>query len=140
MIISLIKEETSVEYNKRMEKKYKSIEQLEKIFEKTPKNLLHVDLVNWRFLKENPEEKIKFEEILITDNVSIGENEIKLLNFIKNEKPKSVREIALKIEKDPANVNNKINQLANEGLISFKKGLKNSKIPYLNYDKIEIAI
>jgi predicted transcriptional regulator len=39
-----------------------------------------------------------------------------------------------------ANVNNKINHLANEGLISFKKGLKNSKVPYLNYDKIEIAI
>ncbi|WP_449405516.1 hypothetical protein [Methanobrevibacter curvatus] len=35
---------------------------------------------------------------------------------------------------------NKINLLAEEGLISFKKGLKNSKMPVLNYDKIEIAI
>ena len=34
---------------------------------------------------------------------------------------------------------NKINLLAEEGLISFKKGLKNSKIPVLNYDKIEIS-
>ena len=140
MIISLIKEETSEEYNKRMEKKYGSIEKLEKTFKKTPKNLLHVDLVNWQFLIENPEETIKFEEIIISDTLNISNNEIELLNIIKNESPKSVREIAHKIEKDPANTTNKINQLAKEGLISFKKGLKNSKVPYLNYDKIEIAI
>ncbi|WP_394325426.1 HVO_A0114 family putative DNA-binding protein [Methanobrevibacter arboriphilus] len=64
------------------------------------------------------------EEIIITDNISIGENEIKLLNIIKNEKPKSVREIANKINKDPANTTNKINQLAEEGLVSFKKRFK----------------
>ncbi|MGL6297639.1 MAG: MarR family transcriptional regulator, partial [Methanobacteriaceae archaeon] len=85
-------------------------------------------------------ETIRLEEIIITDNVNIGENEIQILNIIKNDKPKSVREIALKIKKDPANINNKINHLAEEGLISFKKGLKNSKIPVLKYDKIEIAI
>ena len=62
------------------------------------------------------------------------------MNIIKNDSPKSVREIALKINKDPANTNNKINQLAKEGLISFKKGLKKIKIPVLDYDKIEIAI
>jgi predicted transcriptional regulator len=138
-MISLIKEETSQEYDKRMVKKYGSIEKLEKTFEKTPKNLLHVDLVNWQYLKENPEKTIKLEEILITD-LSIGTSEVELLNIIKNENPKSVRELAKIIEKDPSNIQNKTNQLAKEGLISFKKGLKNSKIPYLNYDKIEIAI
>ncbi|OQD58034.1 hypothetical protein MBBAR_30c00340 [Methanobrevibacter arboriphilus JCM 13429 = DSM 1125] len=140
MIITLIKEETTQEYNKRMEKKYGSMEKLEKALEKAPKNLLYADLENWKLLTENPEENIRQEEIIITDNISIGENEIKLLNIIKNEKPKSVREIANKINKDPANTTNKINQLAEEGLVSFKKGLKNSKIPFLKYDKIEIAI
>jgi len=140
MIISLIKEETSQEYDERMTKKYGSIEKLEKTFKKTPKNLLHVDLVNWQFLKENPEEKITLEEILITDKISIGDNETEILNIIKNDKPKSIREIANKIKKDPSNITSKINLLADEGLISFKKGLKNSKIPVLNYDKIEIAI
>ncbi|KZX10060.1 HVO_A0114 family putative DNA-binding protein [Methanobrevibacter filiformis] len=140
MIITLIKEETTKEYDEKMKKKYGSIEKLEKILEKTPKNILYADLENWKLLLENPEENIRLEEIIITDNLSIGENEIKILNIIKNEKPKSVREIALKIKKDPANINNKINHLAEEGLISFEKGLKNSKIPILNYDKIEIAI
>ena len=76
----------------------------------------------------------------MSDTLNIGNNEIELLNIIKNENPKSIREIANKIKKDPANTTNKINLLAKEGLISFKKGLKNSKIPVLNYDKIEIAI
>jgi predicted transcriptional regulator len=123
-----------------MEEKYESIEKLEKTLEKTPKNFLYAELENWKLLLENPEENIRLEKIIITDNVSIGENEIQLLNIIKNDKPKSVREIALKINKDPANINNKINHLANEGLISFKKGSKNSKMPILKYDKIEIAI
>ena len=140
MILTLIKEQTTAEYDKKMKEKYGSMEKLEKTLEKTPKNLLYADLENWKLFLENPEENIRLEEIIITDNVSIGENEIELLNIIKNDKPKSIREIALKIKKDPANINNKINQLANEGLISFEKGLKNSKKPVLNYDKIEIAI
>jgi hypothetical protein len=140
MIITLIKEETAQEYNKKMEKKYGSIEKLEKTLKKTPKNLLYADLENWKLLTENPEENIRLEEIIITNKISIGDNEIELLNIVKNEKPKSVRELANKIGKDPANTTNKINQLAEEGLISFKKGFKNSKIPILKYDKIEIAI
>jgi predicted transcriptional regulator len=140
MIISLIKEETSQEYNEKMVNKYGSIENLEKILNETKRTILHVELENWKYLTENPKERIKIEKILITDNLNLGENEVKLLNMIKNEKPKSIREIANKINKDPANTTYKINQLAKEGLINFKKGLKNSKIPVLNYDKIEIAI
>jgi predicted transcriptional regulator len=120
--------------------KYGSIENLEKILNETKRTILHVDLENWKYLTENPKETIKLEKILFTENLNIGENEVELLNIIKNEKPKSIREIAIKMEKDPANTTYKINQLAEEGLISFKKGLKNSKIPVLNYDKIEIAI
>ena len=99
MIISLIKEETSEEYNERMKKNMEVLINQKKLLKKH-KNLLHVDLVNWQFLIENPEETIKFEEIIISDTLSISNNEIELLNIIKNDSPKSVREIALKINKD----------------------------------------
>jgi len=140
MIITLIKEQTTEEYDKQMKAKYGSMEKLETLLEKTPKNILYADLENWKLLLENPEEPIRLEEIIITDKISIGENETQILNIIKNENPRSIREIATKVKKDPANITNKINLLAEEGLISFKKGLKNSKIPVLNYDKIEIVI
>ena len=140
MIMTLIKEQSTKEYDKQMKAKYGSMEKLEKLLEKTPENILYFDLQNWKLLLENPEEPIIKKEIIITDKISIGENETQILNIIKNENPKSIREIANKIKKDPANTTNKINLLAEEGLISFKKGLKNSKLPVLNYDKIEIAI
>lgn len=140
MIITLIKEQTTKEYDNKMKAKYGSMEKLEALLKKTPKNILYADLKNWKLLLEKPEEPIRQEEIIITDKISIGENETQILNIIKNEKPKSIREIAKQIKKDPANITNKINLLAEEGLISFEKGLKNSKIPILNYDKIEIAI
>jgi DNA-binding MarR family transcriptional regulator len=139
-MLTLIKEQTTEEYDKIMKGKYGSMEKLEKQLEKTPTNMLYAELNNWKLLLENPEETIKVKEVIITDNLNIGENELQILNLIKNEKPKSIREIATKIKKDPANTTTKINHLAEEGLISFKKGLKNSKIPVLKYDKIEIAI
>lgn len=121
MIITLIKEQTTKEYDKKMKEKYGSMEKLETLLEKTPKNILYADLENWKLLLENPEEPIRQEEIIITDKISIGENETQILNIIKNEKPKSIREIAIKIKKDPANITNKINLLAEEGLIRFQK-------------------
>jgi DNA-binding MarR family transcriptional regulator len=139
-MLTLIKEQTTEEYDQIMKAKYGSMEKLEKQLEKTHENILYAELNNWKLLLQDPEENIKVKEIIITDNLNIGENELQILNIIKNEKPKSIREIAKKINKDPANTTNKINHLAKEGLISFKKGLKNSKIPVLKYDKIEIAI
>jgi predicted transcriptional regulator len=44
------------------------------------------------------------------------------------------------IHKDITTVQKKINNLEKEWMIELKKGSKNSKIPVLNYDKIEIAI
>ncbi|WP_054834790.1 hypothetical protein [Methanobrevibacter arboriphilus] len=99
MIITLIKEQTTKEYDKKMKEKYGSMEKLETLLEKTPKNILYADLENWKLLLENPEEPIRQEEIIITDKISIGENETQILNIIKNEKPKSIREIAIKIKK-----------------------------------------
>jgi len=46
----------------------------------------------------------------------------------------------IKCSKDVSSVQRKVNKLEKEGLITFEKGLKNSKKPVLNYDKIKIAI
>ncbi|KZX17639.1 HVO_A0114 family putative DNA-binding protein [Methanobrevibacter filiformis] len=140
MIISLIKEETSKEFIEKMEEKYNSYEQLEEAFQKTKRTILHVDLENWKYLKNNPEETIQLTETLFTNELNIGENEIELLNLIKSKTPKSIRELAKIIDKDISTIQPKIKKLENEGLIELKQGGKNSKIPIVNYDKIEIAI
>jgi len=48
MIITLIKEQTTEEYDRQMKTKYGSMEKLETLLEKTPKNKLYADLKNWK--------------------------------------------------------------------------------------------
>jgi len=71
MIITLIKEQTTKEYDKQMKEKYGSIEKLETLLEKTPKNILYADLENWKLLLKNSEEPIRVKKIIVTDKISI---------------------------------------------------------------------
>ena len=139
--ITLIKEMTGKDLIIEFEEIYGSIERLQRIFKKDSENMkLYTDLDEWEYFLEHPDENVQKKHVKFTEDINLGKLELKLLSMIKSENPKSIRELALKAEKDPSNVQNKINQLAEEGLITFKKGLKNSKKPILSYDKIEIAI
>jgi len=140
MIIFLIKEQSSEDYIKEMEKKYESIEKLNEVFKKTKRSVFHVDLENWKYLIENPDEMIKIEETIFTDNLNLGETEIEILNMIKDRTPKSIRELAKITKKDISTIQPKVKKMEKEGLIELKEGNKNSKIPVVNYDKIEIVI
>lgn len=51
-----------------------------------------------------------------------------------------MRDLAILINKDVANIQKKIKNLEKEGLIILKEGSKNRKIPVVNYDKIEIEV
>jgi len=99
-----------------------------------------VDLENWKYLKKNPEEEIERGEIKVTNKITLTETELEILNFIKNEKPESIRELARFLDKDIKSIHPKIKELEEEGLIELKKGSKNRKIPFLNYDEISISI
>ena len=63
-----------------------------------------------------------------------------ILNTIKHEKPKSICDLANKINKDVSNIQPKVKKLEENGLIKFETGVKNSKIPYLTYDEIKLEI
>ena len=73
-------------------------------------------------------------------SLNLSEFDLDILNAIKHENPKSIRDLANKIDKDVSNVQPKVHRLANNGFISLKKGRKNSIIPYLNYDTIRLEI
>ena len=63
-----------------------------------------------------------------------------ILSTIKEKSPRSIRDLANKINKDVGNIQPKIKKLADEGFIKFEMGPKNSKIPYLTYDEIKLEI
>ena len=123
-----------------MEKTYNSLEELEKLYERTGNMKLYVELENWKYYLQHPEEEIEITESLVNKEISLSEFDLDILNAIKHENPKSIRDLANKIDKDVSNVQPKVHRLANNGFISLKKGRKNSIIPYLNYDSIRLEI
>jgi predicted transcriptional regulator len=136
-----VKEQIGIEFIKEMGKQYKSIEEAEKILKRNPTNMiLCVNLENWKYYLKNPDEKIKRTTSLITDELILGEIELKLLNTIKKEHSKSIRDLARLSGKDISVVQPKVQNLVKNGLIQLKNSYKNSKMPYLNYDQITIAI
>ena len=103
-----------------MEKTYGSLKELEKTFGRTNNMVMYVDLENWKYYLKNPNEKIERGRTIFTEDLTIGELEMKLLSFIKQEDPKSIRELADLVHKNIATVQPKIKKMEEEGLISLE--------------------
>lgn len=140
MIITLIKKLTGQEYIIQMEETYKSISELEKLFNRTNNMKFYVDLENWKYYKNHLDEEIELSESLITDRLTLNDLDFIIFNSIKHDKPKSIRDLANKINKDVSNIQPKIKRLEEEGFIKFESGSKNSKIPFLTFDEIKLEI
>jgi predicted HTH transcriptional regulator len=140
MILTLYKEQTGKEFIKEMEKTHNSIDEMTKKVERTNNMMFYSDLEAWKYYLNNPNETIKRTTTLFTDDLILSNVEIKLLSAIKHDKPNSIRELAKLLNKDISTIHPKVKTLEKEGLLKLKDGVKNSKIPVLNYDKIEIAI
>ena len=140
MIITLIKKLTGQEYIIQMEETYKSITELEKLFNRTNNMKFYVDLENWKYYKNHLDEEIELSESLITDKLTLSDLDFIIFNSIKHDKPKSIRDLANKINKDVSNIQPKIKRLEEEGFIKFESGSKNSKIPFLTFDEIKLEI
>jgi len=140
MIITLTKEQKAIECVKSFEKEYGSIERLKIAQEKTGSMKLLVDLENWEYYLDNPDEIVFESKSIVTNKLTLTDLEIELLDFIKKEHPESIRELARMIQKDVSIIHPKIKELEKQGLIELKDGVKNSKIPVINYDEISIAI
>ncbi len=140
MIITLVKKQTGAEFIKEMEETYKSMNELEKLFKRTNNMKMYVDLENWKYYKDNLDETIETSESLFTNKLSLSDLDLIILNTIKHEKPRSIRDLANKINKDVSNIQPKVKKLEEEGFIKFETGVKNSKIPYLTFDEIKLEI
>lgn len=140
MIITLVKKQKGIEFIQDMEKTYNSINELEKLFERTNNMKMYVDLQNWKYYKDNLDEEIEITESLVTNKLSLSDLDLIILNTIKHEKPRSIRDLANKINKDVSNIQPKVKKLEEDGFIRFETGVKNSKIPYLTFDEIKLEI
>ena len=140
MIITLTKKQKGHDVIDEFTKKYGTMEDLERLYKDTGNPLFLVDYENWKFLKDNPDETLTSGITRVTNKVNISDYELEILDFIKNQHPQSIRELARFLDKDIRIIHPKIKDLEKQGILELKDGNKNSKVPVLNYDKIEIAI
>jgi len=65
------------------EKTYGSIENLEKILKRNPKDAkAHYDLNDWKYFKKHPDEEVNDGKTIFRDHSSISTLELELMNFI----------------------------------------------------------
>ena len=107
------------------------MENLEIILKRNPEDAkAHYDLNDWKYFKKHPDEEVNTGKTIFRDHSSISTLELELMNFIKHENPKSIKELAELIHKDVSTIQRKVNNLEKEGLISLKEGKKIVKSQY----------
>jgi len=138
--ITLIREIKGKDLIKEYQEKYGSLEKLKKEYEKIDDMIMELDIEDWEYFKDKPNEIMKQKKILYNFE-GFTAPDLNIINLIKNEKPESITELARMMDKDSGNVAKQVNKLKEEGLIEIKEGnINNKKTPVFNYDKIEITI
>lgn len=142
MILKLVKEMNGKEFTQKLEQKYRSMDNLKKLISNDPENALYqLDLEDWTYHLENPDEKITETETIFVKDIKIELSDFKMLDAIKKEQPNSIRALARILEKDYKSVQPKVHRLVDGGFVKFEPGpKKNMKRPVVNYDKIEIEV
>lgn len=140
MMITLIKRIKGTEVIKDLTEKYGSKKELERLYESTQDVELLVDLENWKYFLQNPNETLEEGKSIVTNKLELTESDLELLSTIKYNEIHSIRDLANKLGKDVKSVQPAVHELSNEGYIQLVDGRKNSKIPVLNYDEIKVEI
>ena len=126
---------------KELEERYGSLKNLKRKFKNDNENMaLYSDLEDWKYFLKRPEEELEEGKTIFLEDINISKRDFELIKTIKDNNPNSITELAKLLKKEVSFVQKKVNSLKKEGLIDFKHGSKNRKIPIVNYDKIEIAI
>lgn len=141
MRIKFVKELKGKEKIKEFEAKYGSVRKLEEFSKRNPEDpLAQLDLEDWKYLAEHPGSNVVEGELRVSGEPPLTKNELNILSAIKNQDPRSIRELARKLGKDVKNVYNSVMELSELGLVEIEKGPKRALKPRLKYNKIVVEI
>ena len=68
MIVTEIRKLNGSEFVNEMESTYNSIDELEELFKKSNDMKMYVDLQNWKYYNNHPDERIEITETRFSDN------------------------------------------------------------------------
>lgn len=140
MMFTLIKKQKGTDVIEDLIQKYGSKKELECLFNQTNNMEMLIDLENWNYFLENPNETIEKGETLVTDKINLSQLDFEALSAIKSNNIESIRDSADKMNKDVKTIQPEVHKLSENGLIKLIDGNRNSIIPVLNYDEIRLEI
>ena len=85
-----------------------------------------IEIASGRYIPKKKEHKIWFSSIKSLGEV-LSENNLRLLRIIDEEKPSSIKELAVITDRQPGNLSRTLKTMERYGIIEFKKNGKNSK-------------
>lgn len=139
--ITLERKITGNELIKDFEYEYGSLENLKKLLEEDPKNvLLQLNLDDWNYYLNHSDAEVKDERIIFTHEMPIDDLELTLMDHIKNKNPESIEELAEMVQEDAKKVHSKLEGLEEAGFIILHKEQSGKVTPALRYNSIKIAI
>lgn len=141
MMLKLIKKRKGSEFIQELKEKYTSQDTLKRLMEKKPDNLLYpLDFDDWLYYLEHPDEVIETEDVVFLNKTNLKMSDLELLDVIKKEQPKSIRNLSHILNKDFKTVQPKVTKLAQSGFLKLEQGPRNAKKPVVNFNRIEIEI
>lgn len=85
-----------------------------------------IEIASGRYKPKRNEPKIWFSSIKSLCEV-LNENNMRLLKIIDEQKPESIKELAVLSKREPGNLSRTLNTMARYGIIEMKKSGKNAK-------------
>ncbi|MEL7672033.1 hypothetical protein [Methanobacterium sp.] len=139
--ITLERKITGSELIKDFEYEFGSLENLKKLLDEDPENvLLQLNLDDWKYHLNHPDAEVKDERRILTHKMPIDDLELTLMDHIKNENPGSVEELAEMVHEDVKKVHSKLEGLEEAGFIILHREQKDNVTPSLKYNSIKITI
>jgi predicted transcriptional regulator len=91
--------------------------------------------------KKPPEDTLYFLD-LATFRRCLTPKRLELLWLIGEKRPRSVRELAAIVKREPKNVNEDLRYLVSVGLVEFRRGggRGNAKTPVVPYDRVDLSL
>jgi predicted transcriptional regulator len=85
-----------------------------------------IEIASGRYKSHKNEPKIWFSSIKSLSEV-LNENNMRLLKIISEQKPESIKELAVIVNRKPGNLSRTLNTMARYGIIELERNGKSSK-------------
>ena len=140
MRIKFVRKVKAEELVREFEKKYGSLERLERYLREHPDDYVALmDYEDWKHFLQHPDVEVEEGEVVVTDISFLTPQKLQILEAIKKYRPRSIRELAEKVRRDVKNVYLDVKELEKVGLVELHNSGRAKRVE-LKYNEVVIVI